>query len=317
MSRLGMVEEDEGSMTTTVCLARIISVYSQILELTAPEVVTLQWFAGTEVACVCVLFLTMSQNGDSQSGTSRPSGRTKPTKRRRLSAENNERMSPQQMRKTLTEYAHELEVHDERDKEEDTTRPSSDTDHTLHQILKELRAMRQERAEDQQEVRQLRQECYDLRAVIAQQQRFTEQLDARDRECNLIVTGVPDGQESLAGMTNDMDKCKHILEIVEASDIKIAVSRLGAFDQDRARPILVKTSCRAERDRFWRRPRNWRTLESRLKASTSRKMSIHRCVESGVGWERQRKLNVRSRLTRDVTYALTRKGGSSCVMESL
>ena len=147
------------------------------------------------------------------------------------------------------EVCNELGVHDERDKEEDTTRPSSDTDHTLRQILEELRAMRQERAEDRQEVRQLRQECYDLRAVIAQQQRFTEQLDARDRECNLVVTGVPDGQESLAGMTNDMDKCKHILEIVEASDIKIAVSRLGVFDQDSARPILVRTSCRAERDR--------------------------------------------------------------------
>ena len=129
MSRLRMVEEDEGSMTTTVCLARIISVFSLIFELTAPEVVTLQWFAGTEVACVSVLFLTMSQNRDSQSGTSRPSGRTKPTKRRRLSAEDIERMSPQQMRKTLTEYAQELEVHDEGDKEEDTTRPSSDTHH--------------------------------------------------------------------------------------------------------------------------------------------------------------------------------------------
>ena len=63
--------------------------------------------------------------------------------------------------------------------------------------------MRTKRAEERAEVAKIREECEELRAVVAQQQRFMEQLDSRDRDCNLIITGVPE-EEAFDDAVNDI-----------------------------------------------------------------------------------------------------------------
>ena len=145
-----------------------------------------------------------------------------------------------------------------------------------------------------------------------------EELDARDRECNLSVTGVPDGQESLAGMTNDMDKCKHVLEIVEASDIKIDASRLGAFDQDRARTILVRTSYRAERDRVLEKTKKLKDAGEPFKDIYIKK-DVHPSVRRE--WSRLREAEKAecekpNNQGCDIRFD-TKRRRSSCIMESL
>ena len=184
-------------------------------------------------------------------------------KRRRLSAEEIEQMSPGDMRVALTAAVNELEAYDEADLETDdpATRigggigggrgrgGGSDVEGTLQLILEELRKMRTERADERAEVAKIREECKELRAVVAQQQRFMEQPDSRDRDCNLIITGVPEA-EAFDGVVNDIGKCRKILEVIGDTSVPLDTTRLGKAEAGRNRPILAKVPSRAARDKI-------------------------------------------------------------------
>ena len=49
----------------------------------------------------------------------------------------------------------------------------------------------------------------ELRAAVAKQQWFMEQLDSRDCDCNLIIIGVPE-EEAFGGTVNDIVQCRKI-----------------------------------------------------------------------------------------------------------
>ena len=55
-------------------------------------------------------------------------------------------------------------------------------------------------------VEELQQQVNTQSAIIAKQQRYLESLDRKERECNLIVMGVPEEHEALDGATTDQDK---------------------------------------------------------------------------------------------------------------
>ena len=76
-------------------------------------------------------------------------------------------------------------------------------DGTLQLILAELRMIRTESAEERAEMAKIRAECDELR--VTQQQHFMEQLDSRDRERNLIITGLPE-EEAFDGTVKDQGK---------------------------------------------------------------------------------------------------------------
>ena len=135
---------------------------------------------------------------------SRPRG----TKRRRLSDQEIQHMDPEEMRAALTAAVRELEAHDEEEDEMeefaatqeqasggDKQQGTSKVTRTLQMILEELRLMREDRAKDRAEVNELRQEVQCLKAVVTQQQRFAEQLDALTlSQCTLagpVYTGMP------------------------------------------------------------------------------------------------------------------------------
>ena len=73
-------------------------------------------------------------------------------------------------------------------------------------------------------------------------------MDSQRRENNVVIMGGPDGATSLAGKTDDIAKCKHILDTIGASDVVIDVKRLGTHIDGRVRPLLVKTPCKEARD---------------------------------------------------------------------
>ncbi|ELU16125.1 hypothetical protein CAPTEDRAFT_213057 [Capitella teleta] len=89
--------------------------------------------------------------------------------------------------------------------------------------------------------------------VIKQHQIFMEKIDAKDREKNLIVTGVPEGayldaetdEEKLAKIVEKLDR-------IEPSDAIIRVKRLGAQAPDKNRPILLHCGISGFRTE-WRR----------------------------------------------------------------
>ena len=173
-------------------------------------------------------------------------------KRSRLSAEDIERMCTDEMRVALTACFSELEAFDELEDNEAggdkevpvggkvTHAPCRHDEDVLQKILDELRAMRAERAADRAEMTTLKQQYSVLQNTVAQQQRYLEYVDSRDRECNVIITGVPE-DTTLDGATTDEDKVGKVLAVIEADSVPVTVSRLGVRNSGRCRPILVKT----------------------------------------------------------------------------
>lgn len=87
--------------------------------------------------------------------------------------------------------------------------------------------------------------------TIKRQQRFLENLDRKERECNLVILGVPEEQESLDGATNDTDKIQKVWGTIGVVDQMCALRRLGnasVVAGNRKRPILITLSSRNARD---------------------------------------------------------------------
>lgn len=98
------------------------------------------------------------------------------------------------------------------------------------------------------QINELKQQVSQQNEIIAKQQKFLEQIDRKERECNVVIQGVPEGVVALDGATNDSDKIK---KIWDAAGITIDAKfprRLGKPDTTRNRPILVVVSSREQRD---------------------------------------------------------------------
>ena len=86
--------------------------------------------------------------------------------------------------------------------------------------------------------------------IIAKQQRSLESLDRERRENKVVVTGVPDANESLDGATDDESKLRKVLDALGAEVTPKAFIRLGKEPQaGRRRPLLVTLESKAQRDR--------------------------------------------------------------------
>lgn len=91
--------------------------------------------------------------------------------------------------------------------------------------------------------------------IITKQQRFLENIDRKERECNLVLYGVPDENVSLDGSTTDDRKIHKIWEETGASNEVRAVRRLGNRNSEantgrdrRYRVMLVTLASREDRD---------------------------------------------------------------------
>ncbi len=102
----------------------------------------------------------------------------------------------------------------------------------------------------QKQVNELRDLVNGQSAVIDQQQRFIEQLDNTSRECNLVVTGVPEDSQFLQS-DGDQGKIQALAAELDIADIgSYKVFRLGSKHKDRMRPLLLKLSSPELRNRF-------------------------------------------------------------------
>ena len=84
--------------------------------------------------------------------------------------------------------------------------------------------------------------------IISKQQRFLETLDRKERESNLALLGVPDGNESLNGANTEETKLTKILEKIGVDKNIRSHRRLGNSVGDRKRPILVTLTSKEVRD---------------------------------------------------------------------
>ena len=185
-------------------------------------------------------------------------GRKDAKRKRQLSAEQINSMSKEDMRQVLLQSAATTMLHPggavgeaPEEGDDENEEPPDDTVIT-QEIWKEVRKLRRERKKDLQEMQslradynELRQECNDLKSILVQQQRFIEQLDNKERECNIIITGLSEDA------IDDKIKCDKVKDKIGRDDIEILSHlRLGERRPDAqwGRPILVKVANRAARD---------------------------------------------------------------------
>ena len=77
--------------------------------------------------------------------------------------------------------------------------------------------------------------------IIAKQQRYLEFLDRKERENNIIITGVPEENEALAGETSEEKKLSKIWECMEVREEIKPHRRLGTRGEPT--PALGAPSC--------------------------------------------------------------------------
>ena len=128
----------------------------------------------------------------------------------------------------------------------------------LHQVLDEVKAIRAERTSIQKDINELQKKLADQDEQISDlkicnqnmlkavefHQRMLEQLDSKERACNVVVTGLKE-DISFEGAVTDQEKCYKIFEKIEV-DVEFQVIRLGKKDQY-PRPILVMTKTPEDR----------------------------------------------------------------------
>ena len=102
-----------------------------------------------------------------------------------------------------------------------------------------------------------------------QHQLFLEQLDRQKRETNLVLFGIPDGQESFDGATTDDDKIKKVWTAVEADPDRITIRshrRLGpVINANRPRPLLVDVESKSIRDEMLEKSKKLKELQENYK----------------------------------------------------
>ncbi|ROT79895.1 hypothetical protein C7M84_001373 [Penaeus vannamei] len=124
-------------------------------------------------------------------------------------------------------------------------------------------------------------------SVIKHQQQFLEAVDRRERETKLVILGVPDEGEDLAGATTDENKIRKIWSVI-GEEVRIrGHRRLGRRDANstRKRPILVEVETKQVRDGVLSKAKKLKE-EDQTYGRIYIKKDVHPCVRNE--WKRVR-----------------------------
>ena len=95
---------------------------------------------------------------------------------------------------------------------------------------------------------EFRQQMVKQNEIIAKQQVYLEKQDSKERECNVVILGVPEDNESLDSATSDRDKISKVWEAAGISSNVKSIRRIGTHDGSRRRPIIAEVDSKSERD---------------------------------------------------------------------
>lgn len=96
-------------------------------------------------------------------------------------------------------------------------------------------------------------EISSIKQVIIKQQQYIERLETEKRMNNVIVQGIPEPGIKIddVSLTTDTEKVDYLTNIVSENGLAVdSVFRLGRKGNERSRPLVVRFSCKADRNRF-------------------------------------------------------------------
>ena len=100
--------------------------------------------------------------------------------------------------------------------------------------------------------------------IIAKQQIFLERQDQKERECNLVILGVPEEHETLEGATTDTEKLSKVWEAAGISCHVKSARRIGTLDNSKRRPILAEVNSKTDRDSALSKGKDLKTHSSEI-----------------------------------------------------
>ena len=143
--------------------------------------------------------------------------------------------------------------------------PGGERQDTMTMVLEEMRMIKDEikksneivmttlRRMDalEEEVKDLKQEKEELVRLLESHQTFLESVDSKERQCNIIVTGLRENSDAFG--ENDKEKVAKILENIGASvdPERVKSRRLGKLDESREmqkRTLLMSLPDKETRD---------------------------------------------------------------------
>lgn len=114
--------------------------------------------------------------------------------------------------------------------------------------------------------------------IIAKQQRYLEFLDRKERENNVVITGVPDENEALAGVTSEDRKLNKIWASMDVREEIQSHRRLGVRgDANVRRPILLTVASKIARDRILEKTNLLKTAGGEFSRIFVKK-DVHPCI---------------------------------------
>ena len=84
--------------------------------------------------------------------------------------------------------------------------------------------------------------------IILKQQMYLERQDSKERECNLIILGIPEENEALDGATTDTDKLDKVWGAANIQSHVKSWRRIGTYDSSKRRPIIAVVNSKVDRD---------------------------------------------------------------------
>lgn len=136
-----------------------------------------------------------------------------------------------------------------------TTQPTDDVNiavqEQLKTVIEEITELKKALASPDsiinKKVQDLQDQVKKQQDIIEKQQKYLELVERKERECNLVLLGVPDERESLDGATTDEAKIEKVWTTIESSITVTSSKRLGR-EGGRRRPILITVTYRSDRD---------------------------------------------------------------------
>ena len=132
---------------------------------------------------------------------------------------------------------------------------------------------RMERFEE--ELIELKSENSKLHAMIMHQQNFLEGIDARERQRNAVVLGLPEDADDVGA--NDQDKLKAVLDAIECSTsiTDVNCKRLGQANSNKKRPLLITFSSKVSRDEVLQKAKHLKSQHSETLKKVFIKKDVH------------------------------------------
>lgn len=118
----------------------------------------------------------------------------------------------------------------------------------LAECKSEMETMKAQLKVQANQIKKCNDDQHSLHDIVMGQQRFMEQVDARQRQCKAVIMGLSEESDILGN--DDIERVNCVLRAIDPNMTPniVGMKRLGNANAAKKRPLLIELSTKAERD---------------------------------------------------------------------